>query len=155
MTEAQKNINKINARIQYAEKLFGKNSDFVNHLIEGLYTGKTKEYIHKTKTGGIRLSKSLAAAEAFGGLINQTLKMPTAGQAMKWFSGSNAEKVEKINLYSKAKEELNDMLAELYGYSKKGMLPTRLEKMLNKGSIERDKEEIIKAYKEAKKLLGR
>lgn len=151
----QANINKFNARVQYAERTTGKGSAFVNQMVAGLYTGGTKKYIHIRKDGSIRISKSKEAAEALKPLINQALKQPTAGQAMKWFSGSKKQRIKKINLYSEAKENLNDLLAELYGRSKKGTLPKSLEKFLVTGSITHSKEEIINAYKLAKHLLGR
>lgn len=151
----QANINKFNARVQYAERTTGKGSAFVNQMVAGLYTGDTKKYIHIRKDGSIRISKSKEAAEALKPLINQALKQPTVGQAMKWFEGSKKQRIKKINLYSEAKENLNDLLAELYGRSKKGTLPKSLEKFLVKGTITRSKEEIINAYKLAKKLLGR
>lgn len=151
----QANINKFNARVQYAEKTTGKGSAFVNSMFAGLYTGDTKKYIHIRKDGSMRVSKSKEAADALKPLINQALKQPTTGQAMKWFSGKKSERIKKINLYSEAKEDLNDMLAELYGRSKKGTLPKSLEKLLVSGSLTRSKEEIIKAYQTAKKLLGR
>lgn len=151
----QANINKFNARVQYAERTTGKGSAFVNQMIAGLYTGDTKKYIHIRKDGSIRISKSKEAAEALKSLINQALKQPTVGQAMKWFEGSKKQRIKKINLYSEAKENLNDLLAELYGRSKKGTLPKSLEKFLVKGTITHSKEEIINAYKLAKKLLGR
>lgn len=151
----QANINKFNARVQYAEKTTGKGSTFVNQMIAGLYTGGTKKYIHIRKDGSIRISKSKEAAEALKSLINQALNQPTIGEAMKWFEGTKKTKIKKINLYSEAKENLNDLLAELYGQSKKGTLPKSLEKFLLSGSITRSKEEIIKAYQAAKKLLER
>lgn len=151
----QANINKFNARVTYAERTIGKGSAFVNQMLAGLYTGDTKKHIHIRNDGSIRISKSKEAAEALKPLINQALKQPTVGQAMKWFSGSKKQKIKKINLYSEAKENLNDLLTELYGRSKKGVLPKSLEKLLVGGSINRNKEEIIEAYKAAKKLLGR
>lgn len=151
----QANINKFNARVQYAERTTGKGSAFVSQMFAGLYTGETKKYIHIRKDGSMRVSKSKEAAIALKPLIKQALKRPTVGQAMKWFNGKKSEVIKKINLYSEAKEDLNDMLAELYGRSKKGTLPKSLEKFLVKGSVTRDKEEIIKAYKTAKRLLGR
>lgn len=151
----QANINKFNARVQYAERTTGKGSAFVNQMFAGLYTGDTKKFIHIRKDGSIRISKSKEAAEALKSLINQALKQPTMGEAMKWFEGTKKQKIKKINLYSEAKENLNGLLAELYGRSKKGTLPKSLEKLLVSGSITRNKEEIIEAYKAAKKLLGR
>lgn len=151
----QANINKFNARVQYAERTAGIGSAFVNQMFAGLYTGSTKKYIHIRKDGSIRISKSKEAAEALKSLINQALKQPTMGEAMKWFEGTKKQRIKKINLYSEAKENLNDLLAELYGRSKKGTLPKSLEKFLLSGSITRSKEEIINAYKTAKKLLGR
>lgn len=131
----QKEINKINANIQYYEKVFGKNSDVTSNYIESLYTGETKKYFHKTKSGGVRISKSREAAKALEKFIPKMKEKKTAGQIIKESIGqTRAEKISAVEHYNEATRNLEDILTEIYSRSKNGEIDEDLREKLTEAS---------------------
>ena len=156
LNEAQKEINRINATIQYYEKVFGPDSDVTSAYVESLYTGETKKYFHKTASGGVILSKSKEAAEAFKPFLPGMREKKTAGQQLKEareYGYSKDEAVSFVEDYNEANRNIEDLLAELYAMSENGELPEDVLIMLEKGSKERNKQSIIDAYNLGKELI--
>ena len=123
----QKEINKINANIQYYERVFGKNSDVTSNYIESLYTGETKKYFHTTKSGGVRISKSREAAEALEKFIPKMKAKKTVGQVIREAIGkTRSEKISVIEHYNEANRNLEDVLAEIYALSETGEIDSDL-----------------------------
>lgn len=157
LNEAQKEINRINATIQYYEKIFGVDSDVTSAYIESLYTGETKKYFHRSKTGGVRISKSREAAEVFKPFLPGMREKKTAGEmireARKEYGMSKDDAVSFVEDYNEANRNIEDLLAELYAMSENGELPEEVLTLLEKGSKERNKQAIIDAYNLGKELV--
>ena len=157
LSPVQQEINKINANIQYFEKTFGVDSDVTAAYVESLYTGETKKFFHKTKSGGVRISKSREAAEALEKFIPKMQEKKTAGQLKKEARGlgyKGSEAVSFVVEYNKANRGIESMLQELYAMSENGELPPEIEEKLKQGTQERNKEAIIEAFNLGQELIG-
>lgn len=158
LNAAQKEINKINANIQYYEKVFGKDSDVTSAYVESLYTGETKKYFHKTKSGGVRISKSREAAKALEDFLPKMRGKKTAGQLIKQAIGeTRSEKISAIEHYNEASRNLEDVLAEIYARSESGEIEADLLKKLTAASQtggEEGKALLYEAYQMAQEDLA-
>lgn len=158
LNATQKEINKINANIQYYEKVFGKNSDVTSNYIESLYTGETKKYFHKTKSGGVRISKSKESAKALEKFIPKMKEKKTAGQVIRDSIGkTRSEKISAIERYNEANRNLEDVLAEIYALSENGEIDSDLLDKLTAASQtggEAGKAILYEAYEMAKEDLA-
>lgn len=158
LNAAQKEINKINANIQYYEKVFGKDSDVTSAYIESLYTGETKKYFHKTKSGGVRISKSREAAKALEDFLPKMRGKKTAGQLIKQAIGeTRSEKISAIEHYNEATRNLEDVLAEIYARSESGEIEADLLEKLTAASQtggEEGKALLYEAYQMAQEDLA-
>lgn len=158
LNAAQKEINKINANIQYYERVFGKDSDVTSNYIESLYTGETKKWFHKTKSGGVRISKSREAAKALEVFLPKMREKKTAGQLIKQAIGeTRSEKISAIEHYNEASRNLEDVLAEIYARSESGEIDADLLEKLTAASQtggEEGKALLYEAYQMAQEDLA-
>ena len=152
LNEAQKEINRINASIQYYEKIFGVDSDVTSAYVESLYTGETKKYFHKTKQGGVRISKSKESAEVFKPYLPGMREKKTAGEqireARKEYGMSKDEAVSFVEDYNEANRNIEDLLAELYAMSENGELPEEVLNLLEKGRRVSNRTEVASVQRE-------